>query len=126
MPRLQEKSFKSPEQIRHFQMPGLKLYHTTRPRLVGSLWNQGWHWSPDVVPIANTRSRQIHHLGVVPKGRFPNETDADEVCELGIDGVDEHSPRHDGFVVSAEPFEAIEFASAQLYAPLAGAMRPGN
>jgi len=112
MPHLQGKSFKSPEQIRRFPNARIETVSHNAATIGRFFMEPGWRWSPDVVPIANTRSWQIHHLGVVPKGRFPNETDADEECELGIDGVDEHPPGRDGFVVSAEPLEAIEFAIA--------------
>ena len=76
----------------------------------------GWRWSRDVGPIAQTRSCQIHHQGVVLKGRLRIETDAGEVYEVGVDDVYDILPGHDGLVVGDEPFEAIEFASARLFA----------
>jgi class 3 adenylate cyclase len=76
----------------------------------------GWRWSRDVRPIAQTRFCQIRHQGVVLRGRLRVETEAGEVYEVGVDDVYDILPGHDGSVVGDEPFEAIEFASARLYA----------
>ena len=76
----------------------------------------GWRWSRDVGPIAQTHSCQIHHLGVVLKGRLRIETDDGEVCEFGVDDVYDIPPGHDATVVSDEALEAIEFASARIFA----------
>jgi class 3 adenylate cyclase len=75
----------------------------------------GWHWSRDVGPIARTRSCQIHHQGVVLRGRLRVETDAGYVCEFVIDDVYDIPPGHDASVVGDESFEAIEFASARVF-----------
>jgi class 3 adenylate cyclase len=75
----------------------------------------GWHWSRDVGPIAGTHSCQIHHLGVVLRGRLRVESDAGDACEFEIDDVYDIPPGHDASVVGSEPFEAIEFASARVF-----------
>ncbi|MFZ0659874.1 MAG: hypothetical protein WAM05_14205, partial [Candidatus Binataceae bacterium] len=67
-------------------------------------------------PIAHTHYCQIHHLGVVFKGRLRVETDAGEAYEFGVDDVYDIPPGHDATVIGDEPFEAIEFASAQIFA----------
>ena len=76
----------------------------------------GWRWSRDVGPIAQTRSCQIHHQGVVLKGRLRIESDTGEVCEFEVDDVYDIPPGHDATVVGDETFEAIEFASARIFA----------
>lgn len=76
----------------------------------------GWRWSRDVGPIVQTRSCQIRHVGVVLRGRLLVEPDAGEPYEVGVDDVYDILPGHDGSVVGDEPFEAIEFASARLFA----------
>src|SRR5262249_47508193 len=50
------------------------------------------------------------------RGRLRVETDAGDVCELGVDDVYDIPPGHDATVVSDEPWEAIEFASARMFA----------
>lgn len=75
----------------------------------------GWCWSRDVGPIAGTRWCQMHHLGVVLRGRLRVETEAGEESEFGVDDVYDIPPGHDASVVGDEAFEAIEFASAGIF-----------
>src|SRR5262250_1026294 len=116
MPRPQAKSFRTPEQVRRFphgQIETVSHHETTIGRFV---LQPGWRWSRDVGPIAGTRSCQIHHQGVVLRGRLRVESDAGDVCEFGVDDVYDIPPGHDATVVGDEPWEAIEFASARVYA----------
>jgi class 3 adenylate cyclase len=116
MARPQSKSLHNPEQVRHFpngRMDAVAHGETTVGRF---LLQPGWRWSRDVRPIAQTHSCQLHHLGVVLRGRLRVETDAGEVCEFGVDDVYDIPPGHDAAVVGDESFEAIEFASARVFA----------
>jgi uncharacterized cupin superfamily protein len=102
MPRPEAKSLRRPEQVRHFpngRIDNASHHETTIGRF--SL-EPGWRWSRDVGPIAQTRSCQIHHLGVVLKGRLRVETDAGEICEFEVDDVYDIPPGHDGTVVGDE------------------------
>jgi class 3 adenylate cyclase len=116
MSRPQAKSLRSPDQVRRF--PNGRITNVSHGETtVGRFFLEpGWHWSRDVGPIAGTRSCQIHHQGVVLRGRLRVESDAGEVCEFEIDDVYDIPPGHDARVVSDEPFEAIEFASARVFA----------
>jgi class 3 adenylate cyclase len=53
---------------------------------------------------------------VVLKGCLRIETDDGEVREFGVDDVYDIPPGHDATVVSGETLEAIEFASARIFA----------
>jgi len=115
MPRPQAKSFRNPEQVRRFpngRIETVSHHETTIGRFV---LEPGWRWSRDVGPIARTRSCQIHHQGIVLKGRLRVETDAGDVCEFGIEDVYDIPPGHDASVIGNEAFEAIEFASARVF-----------
>jgi len=115
MSRPQAKSFRSPEQVRRFpngRIETVSHHETTIGRFV---LEPGWRWSRDVAPIARTRSCQVHHQGVVLRGRLRVETDAGDVCEFGIDDVYDIPPGHDASVVGNEPYQAIEFASARIF-----------
>src|SRR5215467_13674693 len=116
MPRSGTKSFRNPEQVRRFPNGRIETVSYNETTIGRFHMEPGWRWSRDVGPIAQTRSCQIHHQGVVLKGRLRIETDAGEVYEVGVDDVYDILPGHDGLVVGDEPFEAIEFASARLYA----------
>ncbi|MGO9606344.1 MAG: adenylate/guanylate cyclase domain-containing protein [Candidatus Binataceae bacterium] len=116
MARPQAKSLRTPEQVRRFpngQIETVSYNETTVGRF---RFQPGWRWSRDVGPIANTRSCQIHHQGIVLRGRLHIESDTGESCEVGVDDVYDFPPGHDAWVVGDQPFEAIEFASARLYA----------
>lgn len=116
MPRPEVKSFRRPDEVRRFpngRIDTVSHHETTIGRFS---FEPGWRWSRDVGPIAHTHSCQIHHLGIVFKGRLRIETDAGEVFELGVDDVYDIPPGHDATVISDEAFEAIEFASAQIFA----------
>jgi class 3 adenylate cyclase len=116
MPRPQAKNFRSPDQTRRFpngRIDNISHNETTIGRF---RLEPGWLWSRDVGPIAGTRTCQIHHQGVVLGGRLRVESDSGEVCEFGIDDVYDIPPGHDASVVGDEPFEAIEFASARIFA----------
>lgn len=115
MPRPQAKSLRNPEQVRRFPNGRIEIIshrETTIGRLV---LEPGWRWSRDVAPIAGTRSCQVHHQGVVLRGRLRVETDAGDVCEVGIDDVYDIPPGHDASVIGNEAWEAIEFASARVF-----------
>ena len=115
MPRPQAKSFRNPEQVRRFpngRIETVSHHETTIGRFV---LEPGWRWSRDVGPIARTRACQMHHQGIVLKGRLRVETDAGDVCEFGIEDVYDIPPGHDASVIGNEAFEAIEFASARVF-----------
>jgi len=116
MPRSETKSFRNPEQVRRFPNGRIETVSYNETTIGRFHMEPGWRWSRDVGPIAQTRSCQIHHQGVVLRGRLRVETDAGEVYEVGVDDVYDILPGHDGLVVGDEPFEAIEFASARLFA----------
>ena len=116
MSRPQAKSLRNPEAVRRFPNGRIETISHNETTIGRFVFEPGWRWSRDVGPIAGTRSCQIHHQGIVLKGRLRLETDAGEVCEVGIDDVYDFPPGHDAWVIGNEPFEAIEFASARLFA----------
>src|SRR3984957_16126297 len=115
MSRPQAKSLRTPDQVRRFpngQIANVSHGETTIGRFV---FQPGWRWSRDVGPIAGTRSCQIHHQGVVLRGKLLGEKDTGEGCEFIVDEVYDIPPGPDATVPGDEPFEAIEFASARIY-----------
>ncbi|HXW84237.1 MAG TPA: adenylate/guanylate cyclase domain-containing protein [Candidatus Binataceae bacterium] len=116
MPRPHAKSLNSPEQIRRFPNGRVETITHNETTIGRFFMEPGWHWARDVGPIVQTRSCQMHHLGVVLRGRLRLVTDAGDTYEFGVDDVYDIPPGHDAMVVSDEPFEAIEFASARIFA----------
>jgi len=116
MPRPEAKSLRRPEEVRRFPNGLVETVSHGETTIGRFSLEPGWRWSRDVGPIAQTRSCQIHHLGVVLKGRLRIESDNGEVCEFEVDDVYDIPPGHDATVVSDETFEALEFASARIFA----------
>lgn len=116
MPRLQAKSLRNPENVRRFPNGRIETISYNETTIGRFVLEPGWRWSRDVGPIAGTRSCQIHHQGVVLRGQLHVETDAGEVGDLRINDVYDIPPGHDAWVVGNDPLEAIEFASARLFA----------
>jgi class 3 adenylate cyclase len=116
MARPEGKSLRTPEQVRSFPHGRVELVSHNETTIGRFTLEPGWRWSRDVGPIAQTRSCQIHHQGLVLRGRLRIESDSGEVCEFGIDDVYDIPPGHDATVVGDEPFQAVEFASARVFA----------
>jgi class 3 adenylate cyclase len=112
----QAKSLRNPQQVRNFPHGRIELVTHNETTVGHFLLQPGWRWSRDVAPIAGTRSCQIHHLGVVLRGRLHVESDAGDACEFGVDDVYDIPPGHDAWVAGDEAFEAIEFDSARTFA----------
>jgi class 3 adenylate cyclase len=116
MARPEAKSLRRPEQVRRFPNGRVETVSHKETTIGRFSMEPGWRWSRDVGPIAQTPTCQIHHQGVVLKGRLRVESDTGEVCEFGVDDVYDIPPGHDATVPGDETFEAIEFASARIYA----------
>jgi class 3 adenylate cyclase len=116
MPRPQAKNIRHPENVRRFPNGRIETVSHNETTIGRFFFEPGWRWSRDVGPIAGTRYCQIHHQGIVLRGRLHVETDAGEVCEVSVDDVYDFPAGHDAWVVGTDPFEAIEFASARVYA----------
>ncbi len=110
------KSFRRPEQVRRFPNGRIETVSYNETTIGRFSLEPGWRWSHDVGPIAQTRSCQIHHQGVVLAGRLRIETDGGEVYEFEVDDVYDIPPGHDAAVVGDENLVAIEFASARIFA----------
>jgi class 3 adenylate cyclase len=116
MPTPLWKNFHEPHQVRQFPNGRIETV-TLRENTIGKFVVQpGWRWSHDVGPIVGTRSCQVHHVGVVLKGKLHLKTDAGEEFEFGVGDVYDIPPGHDAWVVGDDVYEAIEFAGARLFA----------
>jgi class 3 adenylate cyclase len=119
MPRLQRKSFETPDQVRrypHGHADIVNLDETT----VGRLRHEpGWRWSADVAPIVGTTWCQNRHVGFVVSGRLHVVTEDGTTLEIGAGDAYEIPPGHDAWVVGDEAWDTVEFASARIYAEAA-------
>ncbi len=116
MRRPQARNFRTTQDIRRFPHGRIETVSHAETSIGHFVIEPGWRWSRDVAPIAGTRTCQMHHTGVVLKGRLHLQTDDGEAFEFGVGDVYDIPPGHDAWVVGDEAFEAIEFASARIFA----------
>jgi class 3 adenylate cyclase len=112
VPRLQRKSFKTPDQVRDLG-PGRIDIVTLDEVAVGRFVLQpGWRWSKDVAPITGTTSCLSRHVGYTISGSLEVRMDDGTKLVIGPGEAYEIPPGHDGWVIGDEPWDSVEFASA--------------
>ena len=115
MPRLQRKSFQTPDQVRQFAHGRVEVIELDETAIGRIVYEPGWRWSTEVRPLVGTASCQVRHLGVVTSGRLHLQLDDGSDLEIGPGDAYEIPPGHDGWVVGDETFVTTEFASARTY-----------
>ena len=68
MPRLQRKSFTTPDQVRTFLNGRMDVVTLDEMAVGRFVLRPGWRWSKDVAPITGTRSCQHRHVGYTISG----------------------------------------------------------
>jgi class 3 adenylate cyclase len=115
MPRLQRKSFATPDEVRTFAHGRVDVIVLDEIALGRFALQPGWRWSQDVKPVVGTRSCQNRHIGYVTLGSLQvTMDDGTEIVIRAGDGY-EIPPGHDVLVIGDESFEAIEFTSAHTF-----------
>ena len=112
MPRLQAKSFATPDDTRtlpkvHFATVGLGDATVGHCR-----FDPGWHWSRDVGPLIGSASCPIRHVGYSMAGTVRVVMDDGQTLEIGPDTAFEIPAGHDKMVLGDEPWETIEWGSS--------------
>jgi class 3 adenylate cyclase len=114
MPRLQSKSFATPDDTRRFPKASAKIVTLDEATVGLARWEPGWRWSTHLAPIAGTSSCQVHHLGYAISGRLRVELDDGQTIEIQPDSAYEIPSGHDASVVGGEPFVTLEWTSAHV------------
>ena len=112
----EHKSFTRPEEVREFphgRAEILKLGGSEVGRLV---FEPGWRWSNDVMPLAKTASCEAPHFQYHVSGRLAIQMDGgtDFVAKPG--DVTSLPSGHDAWVVGDEPVVVVDFYGASNYA----------
>jgi class 3 adenylate cyclase len=115
VPRLQRKSFATPDQVRTFATGRIDIVTLDELAVGRFLFQPGWRWSKDVGPIAGTRSCQHRHVGYTISGALQVRMDDGTMLVLGPGEAYEIPPGHDAWVFGDEPWDSVEFASAHAY-----------
>jgi class 3 adenylate cyclase len=114
MPRLQCKSFASPDEVRTFPKGHAEVVNLDETTVGRSEWSPGWRWSKDLAPLMGTPSCQVHHLGHSVSGVLHVVTDDGQALDIPPDSIFEIPPGHDAWVVGDEPWVTVEWTSARI------------
>ena len=115
MPRLQRKSFATPDQVREFPSGRIEIVRLDEIAVGRFVLQPGWRWSKDVAPVAATRSCQLRHVGYTISGSIEVHMDDGTVLVIGPGDAYEIPPGHDVLVLGDEPFDSVEFNSAHAF-----------
>lgn len=113
MPRLQRKSFATPDQVRKFPTGQCDIVTLDEMSIGRFVFQPGWRWSKDVKPVAGTALCQFRHLGYTVSGALEVHMEDGTTMVIGPGEAYEIPPGHDAWVVGDEPWCSVEFASAK-------------
>ena len=114
MPRLQSKSFATPDETRTFPNGSAQIVDLDEATVGLARWEPGWRWSTHLAAIAGTSSCQVHHLGYAISGRLRVEMDDGMTIEILPGSAYEIPAGHDASVVGDEAFVTLEWTSAHV------------
>jgi class 3 adenylate cyclase/quercetin dioxygenase-like cupin family protein len=116
MPRLQRKSFSTPDQVRRFTNGRMELVELDETAIGRFVYEPGFRWSRDVAGIAGTTSCQHRHVGYAFAGNLQVQMDDGTKLELHGGEAFEIPPGHDAWVVGDVAWDSVEFTSARTFA----------
>jgi class 3 adenylate cyclase len=115
MPRLQRKSFASPDQVRTFSLGRIDVVNLDETAIGRFVWEPGWRWSQVVAPVVHTPSCENRHVGYVISGHLHVLMDDGTEMDVVAGDAYEIPPGHDAWVVGDEAWDTVEFASARSF-----------
>jgi class 3 adenylate cyclase len=115
VPRLQRKSFASPDQVRTFPTGRMEIVTLDEMAVGRFVFRPGWRWSKDVAPIAGTSLCQHRHVGYTISGALEVQMQDGTKLVIGPGEAYEIPPGHDAWVLGDEPWDSVEFTSAHAF-----------
>ena len=110
MPRLQRKSFATPDQVRKFPTGQCDIVTLDDMSVGHFVFQPGWRWTVDVQPAAGTELCAVAHTGYVLSGhQVVRMADGTEV-ELRPGDAFVIPAGHDAWVVGDEPCVTLDFS----------------
>ncbi|MFI7455606.1 cupin domain-containing protein [Nonomuraea sp. NPDC049714] len=107
---IEVKSIDKPDERRDFPMGHLDVCELSGLHFGVATFEPGWRWSESVKPIAGTESCEVHHNGMVVKGRLHIRMNDGTEAEIGPGEVFVAPPGHDAWVVGDEAALVFDFA----------------
>jgi class 3 adenylate cyclase len=114
VPRLQAKSFDTPDETRNLPKATADVVNVGEVAVGYAVWQPGWRWSSDLRPLAGTDWCENHHLGYAISGTLEVLTEKGDRLEIHGRSAFEIPPRHDAWVVGDEPFVTVEWTSSRV------------
>jgi class 3 adenylate cyclase len=116
VPRLQRKSFSSPDEVRTFPFGRIDIVHLDETIVGRFVCDPGWRWSKDIAPIVQTASCQNRHIGYAVSGQLHVLMDDGTEQDIAANDVYEIPPGHDAWVVGDSNWDTVEITSARIFA----------
>lgn len=111
MPRLQAKSFASPDDVH--SMPGMQveMVGLDDTKVGHCRFEPGWRWSRNMGPLLGTQSCPMRHVGYTIAGSLHVVMDDGQTLDIPPGTVFEIPPGHDKWVVGGDVWECIEWGA---------------
>jgi class 3 adenylate cyclase len=114
VPRLQAKSFDTPDETRNLPKATADVVNVGEVAVGYAVWQPGWRWSSDLRPLAGTDWCENHHLGYAISGALEVLTESGDRLRIHGRSAYEIPPRHDAWVIGDEPFVTVEWTSSRV------------
>jgi class 3 adenylate cyclase len=112
MPRLQAKSFKTPDDVRTLPKVRFETVGLDDATVGHCRFDPGWRWSVDVGPMVGSASCPIRHLGYSMSGTVRVVMDDGQTLDIEPGMVFDVPPGHDKWVVGDEPWITLEWGAS--------------
>ena len=112
MPRLQAKSFATPDDVRTLPMVRFETVGLDDATVGHCSFEPGWRWSTVIGPLMGVTSCPIRHLGYALSGAVRVVMDDGQALDIGPDTVFDIPPGHDKWVIGDEPWVTIEWGAS--------------
>lgn len=114
------KNFDQPDERRQFEAHGyLDLIHLGNNNTIGigrGVFEPGWRWSEDVMPIAETKSCECEHTGYCLSGTMTIRLDSGQEFQIK-EGDSFYIPAgHDAWTEGTDPCVLLDFTGYEQYA----------
>jgi class 3 adenylate cyclase len=112
MPRLQAKSFASPDDVRATPNVRFETVNLDEATVGHCRFEPGWRWSTEFGPQLRLASCPVRHLGYSISGSCRVRMDDGATLDIGPDMVFDIPPGHDQWVIGEEPWVTIEWGAS--------------
>jgi class 3 adenylate cyclase len=112
MPRLQAKSFSTPDEVRTMPKVRFETVALDDATVGHCSFEPGWRWSIEMGPIVGVAACPIRHLGYSVSGAVHVVMDDGQTLDIGPHTVFDIPPGHDKWVTGSEPWVTIEWGAS--------------